>query len=596
MAEGTVRSVEIEGILDHKEDEEIQYKVKWKGFEEDSWVDRKALKGPMHLADAYDAANKIQPSATETDSTSDNSSFKRLQADRKVPEGWTAEEEKSETDENTGSKEEIDELLSNQSPPKADPTVEPVMLDLTTSSPENEAAALEQATGNLTILEDDPVLVENQMKKDKELEDELKANPRDSDSDCMIVEWDKPKVWPSDDSARKLPYWRDIGFSEECFYALVRQYVRLAKAPGGKLNPEVKKNLTLEYVAREMHCTVDDVKAAMGITEAGASVPLGMPRMELPSAVQKAINEVWQCLYNFQKQTEQSCFGWDVYTTICYTMIINPNISAYKAAKIAKKLHIEQEVVDVERSSRCKKQYEKMVTQKHFLAVYTEIFSLKPRKIMNDLLYTAQMLKLERPISIMEPINKEEFEIIKELATRLSKRKGMPKPLFRGNVCDTECDSWVFGWSMKRYVKKGEKRTTQATSNHKNKNCKRIYELIKALINVRHSYFQYTSITVNRNLKCNPHRDKRNCGVSYIVAFGMFEGGELDYEISDTRQGRFDLKNHWTLFDGNQLHGNQPFKGTRFSLVYYRHSNIVKDLDSIATPEELRRRDFYKPP
>jgi hypothetical protein len=52
-------------------------------------------------------------------------------------------------------------------------------------------------------------------------------------------------------------------------------------------------------------------------------------------------------------------------------------------------------------------------------------------------------------------------------------------------------------------------------------------------------HISYTSIQVNHNYPCNPHKDIGNVGDSYILAFGEFTGGELciediNYEIDYT--------------------------------------------------------------
>lgn len=75
----------------------------------------------------------------------------------------------------------------------------------------------------------------------------------------------------------------------------------------------------------------------------------------------------------------------------------------------------------------------------------------------------------------------------------------------------------------------------------------------------------FTSIQVNQNMTCASHKDKGNIGISAIVAFGDYEGGELVVEGV-----KHDIKNKIFLFDGSlQEHYTAPFTGTRYSLVYH---------------------------
>ncbi len=76
--------------------------------------------------------------------------------------------------------------------------------------------------------------------------------------------------------------------------------------------------------------------------------------------------------------------------------------------------------------------------------------------------------------------------------------------------------------------------------------------------------FNFTSITINKNFQCQPHVDKNNVGLSYIIGLGDYVGGELTIEGK-----QYDIHNQWLLFDGKQKHWTEPFEGTRYTLVYY---------------------------
>ena len=79
----------------------------------------------------------------------------------------------------------------------------------------------------------------------------------------------------------------------------------------------------------------------------------------------------------------------------------------------------------------------------------------------------------------------------------------------------------------------------------------------------------YTSITVNQNYRCLPHRDKNNQGDSFLVAFGSYAGGNLVMHEGDL-SGSHDIWCTPIKADFSKvLHSVEPFTGTRYSLVFY---------------------------
>jgi len=78
----------------------------------------------------------------------------------------------------------------------------------------------------------------------------------------------------------------------------------------------------------------------------------------------------------------------------------------------------------------------------------------------------------------------------------------------------------------------------------------------------------WDAIQVNENYKSAPHRDVGNCGMSYIVAFGDYTGGDLD--VSGTK---YNIRHRGHLFNGSELtHSTDDFIGNRYALVFF---NIV---------------------
>ena len=79
---------------------------------------------------------------------------------------------------------------------------------------------------------------------------------------------------------------------------------------------------------------------------------------------------------------------------------------------------------------------------------------------------------------------------------------------------------------------------------------------------------EINAVCINKNVVCGPHRDKKNCGPSYICFMGSYtKGGALCLE--DGR--RFEEKYVWHgPFDGAAItHWNEPHEGLKYSVVAF---------------------------
>lgn len=86
--------------------------------------------------------------------------------------------------------------------------------------------------------------------------------------------------------------------------------------------------------------------------------------------------------------------------------------------------------------------------------------------------------------------------------------------------------------------------------------------------------FEFTSIQVNKDYAAALHVDKNNAGTSMIIGLGDYSGGQLWIDEGG-RFGRVvDLRNRWFKFDGNIAHGVLPFRGRRYTLVYFTRSAL----------------------
>jgi hypothetical protein len=90
--------------------------------------------------------------------------------------------------------------------------------------------------------------------------------------------------------------------------------------------------------------------------------------------------------------------------------------------------------------------------------------------------------------------------------------------------------------------------------------------------------FKYTAITLNRNTKAKKHTDGGNAGVGGITFLGDYTGGGLFVYDENDKPTLYDTHNTLILFNGaNLAHKTEPFKKTRYALIYYnqRYSDKV---------------------
>ena len=87
--------------------------------------------------------------------------------------------------------------------------------------------------------------------------------------------------------------------------------------------------------------------------------------------------------------------------------------------------------------------------------------------------------------------------------------------------------------------------------------------------------FIFTTITINYNLRCIPHKDGGNAGISCLTTLGNYEGGGLFIE------GKlYPTHKKILMFDGSKcLHETEKFEGERYSIIYYRqHIKNIPDM------------------
>ena len=131
------------------------------------------------------------------------------------------------------------------------------------------------------------------------------------------------------------------------------------------------------------------------------------------------------------------------------------------------------------------------------------------------------------------------------------------------------CESQNFGMVIKRFCNNGnpaikfDSKFQEASNNEK---YPVVYNMLKKLIHEIDPNFEYNSITLNHNFKCEPHYDKNNKTPSLIIGLGDYKGGELVVEGVD-----FDIQCNPLVFNGGFLkHWTNDFIGDRYTIVYYK--------------------------
>ena len=90
----------------------------------------------------------------------------------------------------------------------------------------------------------------------------------------------------------------------------------------------------------------------------------------------------------------------------------------------------------------------------------------------------------------------------------------------------------------------------------------------------------WQQVQMNKNFLCKKHTDSTNITSSVLCTFGNFTGGKTMVEYPDELKS-IDCSRGWVKFDGAKLpHWVEPFKGDRYSLVFFSNKSIEKKIKS----------------
>lgn len=111
----------------------------------------------------------------------------------------------------------------------------------------------------------------------------------------------------------------------------------------------------------------------------------------------------------------------------------------------------------------------------------------------------------------------------------------------------------------------------------------------------KHVPIAWNAITVNQNYRADPHKDKHNTGSSFLVAFGDFTGGELEFH-EGPRLGLHNIRHNPVIENFSAYtHSVKDFQGERYSLVFYQFwTSRLPDLPPFSVRIEDGQYYFYR--
>lgn len=174
--------------------------------------------------------------------------------------------------------------------------------------------------------------------------------------------------------------------------------------------------------------------------------------------------------------------------------------------------------------------------------------------------FKLKKIKSFNPDRSVTLLSKIDDHLIDELYNEL--QKITIKPLGKSNVrlnFNNTDRSVVFGLSRGRFS--GKVDLSEYTKKHPY-----IWQLLQQIGEQLPDDFEYTSVFVNKNVICPPHKDKNNVGKSVLFSFGEYEGCNI---VIDEIQ--YNAYKQPVLFNGALLnhYNTNDLVGNKYSLVFY---------------------------
>jgi hypothetical protein len=98
-----------------------------------------------------------------------------------------------------------------------------------------------------------------------------------------------------------------------------------------------------------------------------------------------------------------------------------------------------------------------------------------------------------------------------------------------------------------------------------------IMPLFKEFMQSHYPEFKFKSVYVNKNVVVKKHLDSGNVGESLLVGLGPYTGGKTFLYLPDGKVKKCHIKSQSLIFNGSEIpHKSEKFKGTRYSLVFFK--------------------------
>ncbi|HBY67876.1 MAG TPA: hypothetical protein DEG69_09030 [Flavobacteriaceae bacterium] len=136
----------------------------------------------------------------------------------------------------------------------------------------------------------------------------------------------------------------------------------------------------------------------------------------------------------------------------------------------------------------------------------------------------------------------------------------------RKNISKKKCDGFVLGYIIPRGKGRWTGTEPRLSSKSTQEKYIKIYNLLKQIAPPN---FEYTSIQVNKNVKCGKHIDRYNKKDSAIIGLGDYTDGSLRIYDKKNNYEDIDIKNKFYIFNGSNYHETLDWTGTRYSVVYF---------------------------
>jgi len=140
----------------------------------------------------------------------------------------------------------------------------------------------------------------------------------------------------------------------------------------------------------------------------------------------------------------------------------------------------------------------------------------------------------------------------------------------RGEIVGAKGYTFNLGGGRRRYLPTGEFKP--------NKDNPELFKTIVEYANlILPTGFEYSVITLNKNLKAKKHKDGGNDGLGCITFLGDYTGGGLYIYDDKDKPKLYPSKDVVIGFNGARLaHKTEAFKGDRYAMIFYQQKNRYK--------------------